>query len=656
MESLQEIFGWVQVLLVGVLVYFLPGWALLELCWPDPASLRWPEKVGLSAGVSLAVYPVILLVANQIGIQPGPAMAVIPILLGLAGLAWKFRSTRLADVRRSFLGWLSGLHRYPDLALGALILIALGVRLLAVQGLEAPMWGDSYQHSLITRLLVENGGLFESWEPYEELQSFTYHFGFHAQAAAMEWLTPLDSPQAVLITGQILNLLAVITLVPLALKTGGKRWAGVFALMIAGLLAPMPMAYTNWGRYTQLAGQAILPAVVMVGWVVLDSDRTFWRTIGLGWIAIAGLALTHYRVLLIAGVFFAAYLLIRIWRPGRLVVFGRLAALGAGAFLIFLPWLARLLGGPLADLAASQLSTPPSSDSVWALYNALDLANLGNFLHPILWLATLASAVAGIVLRRRNYVLITLWWALLVLATNPNWILLPGAGLMSNFAIAIAAYIPAAVLTGSAAGELVESLRSRGRASQTAPEEVLPKEPPGWAEAALLVFVLSAGLLGGISRLGDIDPEAHALVTEADRAAMDWIQLNLPQETRFHVNQFFAFSDSVTVGADAGWWIPLLAERKTDLPPINYGFEIGPRPDYREWINELPALILERGIDSPEVLAAFEQRGLTHIYLGQRQGRVNHDGSQALDPQTLLDSPNFDLVYQRDGVYIFMIN
>jgi hypothetical protein len=162
--------------------------------------------------------------------------------------------------------------------------------------------------------------------------------------------------------------------------------------------------------------------------------------------------------------------------------------------------------------------------------------------------------------------------------------------------------------------------------------------------------------MGGISRLGDIDPEAHALVTEADRAAMDWIQLNLPQEARFHVNQFFAFSDSVTVGADAGWWIPLLAERKTDLPPINYGFEIGPRPDYREWINELPALILERGIDSPEVLAAFEQRGLTHIYLGQRQGRVNHDGSQALDPQTLLESTNFDLVYQRDGVFIFMIN
>jgi uncharacterized membrane protein len=99
MESLQEIFGWVQVLLVGILVYFLPGWALLVLCWPDPASLRWPEKVGLSAGVSLAVYPVILLVANLIGIQPGPGMAVIPILLGLAGLAWKFRSTSWAGDR-----------------------------------------------------------------------------------------------------------------------------------------------------------------------------------------------------------------------------------------------------------------------------------------------------------------------------------------------------------------------------------------------------------------------------------------------------------------------------------------------------------------------------------------------------------------------------
>jgi len=42
----------------------------------------------------------------------------------------------------------------------------------------------------------------------------------------------------------------------------------------------------------------------------------------------------------------------------------------------------------------------------------------------------------------------------------------------------------------------------------------------------------------------------------------------------------FAYGDSVIVGSDGGWWLPLLARRQTTLPPINYGSEQGVRADY----------------------------------------------------------------------------
>jgi hypothetical protein len=48
----------------------------------------------------------------------------------------------------------------------------------------------------------------------------------------------------------------------------------------------------------------------------------------------------------------------------------------------------------------------------------------------------------------------------------------------------------------------------------------------------------------------------------------------------------------------------------------------------------------------------LHERDITHVYIGQRQGRVNYNG-QVLDAQQLLSSPNFRLAYHQDRVWIF---
>src|SRR4030066_2372836 len=80
-------------------------------------------------------------------------------------------------------------------------------------------------------------------------------------------------------TGQLLNILAIISLYPLAYKITKNRWAGVLAILVAGLLSPMPMSYVNWGRYTQLAGQVILPVSIWTGWSLLDRPFPEWQNI-----------------------------------------------------------------------------------------------------------------------------------------------------------------------------------------------------------------------------------------------------------------------------------------------------------------------------------------------------------------------------------------
>jgi hypothetical protein len=513
--------------------------------------------------------------------------------------------------------------------------LVFGVRLLLVRALDAPMWGDSYHHTMIAQLLADHGGLFTSWEPYAPLQSFTYHFGFHSTVAAFHWLTGFDTLEAIIWVGQILNGLAVLTLYPLALRVSGSRWAGVGAVLLAGLFSPMPMYYVNWGRYTQLAGQAILPAAVLISWSALQASRRDWRLAILSWIAAGGLALTHYRVLIFYIVFVLAWVLLSLKSATWRQVLSRVVWIGIGSVVLFLPWFAHTFVGEITRNFGRQLSTGADQLSSFALeYNAL--GDLGFYLSPFWWLVLAVALVIGLWQHRREILLMSLWWFLLLLATNPAWLELPGSGAISNHALFMAAYILAGVLVGDLLGQLMTRLGSRR-----------------WWGALAVFIIVGAGSQGTRMRMRDMDIPQHALVTRPDVQAMAWIRENTSKDARFLVNSLFAYGSSVIAGSDGGWWLPLLAGRANTVPPLNYGTEKGPQPDYREWVNALSVEIRDKGIDHPDVLALLRERGITYVYIGQRQGRVNYDGPHVLDAQELLASPAFRLIYHQDRVWVF---
>ncbi len=90
--------------------------------------------------------------------------------------------------------------------------------------------------------------------------------------------------------------------------------AGFFAAALVGFVNPMPAVFVNWGRYTQQAGQVLLPAAI-VCWMRLIDDaqhgslRTHWRAIMLSALVTAGLMLTHYIVTAFAALAVIAYAL-----------------------------------------------------------------------------------------------------------------------------------------------------------------------------------------------------------------------------------------------------------------------------------------------------------------------------------------------------------
>jgi hypothetical protein len=665
-------FTWLAWCLAGIFLYLLPGWGILQALWPGWNRLGWPEKLGLAGGASLAIYPLLLLWTDLAGWHWGAVYAWLPGLLGLGLLLrnWRKMAAGLAEWRSNLRGLTARPGFLPALLAETLLIACLGLifaaRFWAIRPLVAPMWGDSYQHTVIAQLLLDHGGLFTSWEPYAPYRSLTIQYGFSAQVAILAWLTRLPAPQAALVAGQLINGLAVVALLPLALRLGwGNRWAGVGALLLAGLLFPLPAYYLNWGRYAQLAGQAILPVGLWMVWDACDGFarrspgepgwqeagpsaplRKTWLPAVLSGMALAGMLLSYYRMAFFYLLFVIAWLVgwgLPRWRlDGRrwlssAIFLGMVAASG---FLLILPWLGRATGGRLVENVESGVRATFGLEFVLN-----DLKNTWLFTRlqlPVAFLLVGILALAwGMARKRWDVLAVSAWFFLLLLYAAGVVIDLPLANMLQIFSILIALYIPLGLLAGWLTAEVAAWATGRWRTA---------------GAAALAVALLSLALAGANQSRKIAQVEAYALVKPADIPAMAWIRENTPQEAHFLVEGFRIYNGKSAVGADAGWWIPLLAGRANSMPPQYALLNEAPEPpDYSRRVTELVAALEENSPASAQGLALLCAYGITHVYIGQGQGLVGAGAVQLFAPDDFINSPAFRQVYQQDGVTIFAL-
>jgi hypothetical protein len=610
-------------LVVAGLLFSLPGLALLLWLLPDLEE-DWFGWLSLSAGLSLASFPLLLLWARALGNIPiGPY--VLWAILGACALlvAWRLRRRR-ADILQAF-------RRAPpgfSLLLVVLIVGVIGLRLWTIQGLTVPLWGDSYQHTMMAQLIVDNGGLFDSWLPYAPLKSFTYHYGFHAAVAFFHWLT--------------LNALAAFTIYPLAVRLTGNRWVGMVAVLTAAVLSPMPGFYVNWGRYTQLAGQVILPVALWFTWEMVDYPRLNWQRLSLAVLTVAGLALTHYRVILFYAAIIPAWWLVyfafnKERRSDLLTSLGRLALLGGLALLVISPWLAHAVSSRLARQQVNVAARGRGDDFIRNEYNRFH--DIRNFM-PTPMLGAIGVGFLFSLFRKRSLAFfVGLWVGFLFLLANPYLLNLPGTGVVNNFAVYISIYIPGAIMVGYGVVTVVQYGRRY------------------WQGIPWLFGLLVVGISIWAARIhaNMVDPTQFMLVTPTDERAMAWIRTNTSPDAKFLINGIFAYGGSSVVGADAGWWIPVLAGRENTIPPLTYVSETPFSPDYPRQVHSLMAQLQGSDLSTTEGLALLKQNRITHIYIGQREGRVSNPGAPLLSVETLLAAPYYEPVYHEDQVWILEV-
>jgi hypothetical protein len=311
-----------------------------------------------------------------------------------------------------------------------------------------------------------------------------------------------------------------------------------------------------------------------------------------------------------------------------------------GTLVLVAPWLFHVYGGTLFNFFGQQITTPAQSLSVSTQqYNTI--GDITFYLPAWMWFLLPIIIAWGLWQRRRGIAIIGLWWFFIFLAANPSWLKLPGTGTLSNFAVFIAAYIPASLIIGVFIGWFSDYLKD------------LTFSKSRIMHSIVFGLIIIVSIWGALQRLTDMRINEHALVTRPDVRASAWIRDQTPQHSGFLVNSFFAYDGTLMVGSDGGLWLPLLANRKTTLPPIVYGFEEGINTNYLNWTNDLLIEVQNKSITHPDVINLLRERGISNVYIGQRRGRVNYSGPFVLDPKQLIEDNHYQPIYNQDMVWIF---
>jgi hypothetical protein len=326
--------------------------------------------------------------------------------------------------------------------------------------------------------------------------------------------------------------------------------------------------------------------------------------------------------------------------------------IGVLGFLLTLPWLVNAFSGQLVGMFQVQMGTS-FAKLPDAAQQANSIGSLLDYLPAWAWLALALSVAWGLWRREKKFLLVVLWWLIILLLANPQWLNLPGVGVISSFLVMIAAYFPASTLTGAAVGWIVEWLE--GVVSQNEGVKAVWGKAGRLLPAVVLLALVVFALWGAWQRKNDIRPSQFSLATRPDIRAAEWIKENLPEEAHFLTNSIFAYDGYAIVGTDGGWWLPLLAGRQVTTPPLNYTSESHSWPGYLAWTNALLAQIQEKGIDDPETLQELARRGVSHVYVGQLNGQVNNS-LPLLKLDELQASTHFTPIYHQDRVWIFEIN
>ena len=585
------------------LLLVVPAWWLNQLLPIQTPSrtLRW--MVGATVGPCLVVLLYMWAAAAQVRV---PVELLVWVLWGASALMlWRIWQ-QCADTLHPRVSWWGSV---------ATILVASSVawtRIMQVATLVFPPWVDAVHHALLIRVAYEQGRAPWDLTPYLPVTRLTFHSGYHSMMAFlmhMSGMTVTDIPSMLLYGGQLLNVLAIVSVAGMA-WVWWRNWAALAtAMMVAGMISIMPAFYLSWSRYTLLLGMVLLP-VAMVALEALWRDNR-----GRNWLwysmPIIALSLTHMAV----------FGMVLAWALVCVLVYGlprrtTWYAVG-GALLVTLPWWLFVLGQTRSGAGASAMHVVGNATQN-AFSDGLFWARNNRWLVPVF----VCAAAWGIHWRVTRMATLVLWVLVVALLANPWLLRLPYISFFTNETVTTAMYVPLALGIAWLAGWGAQRLSG---------------------QAWVVSLVIIALTIANVEPIQHVVRDDTILVTRADRDALMWLDATLPRDAVIATNST-GWMWRVDRGTDGGWWALPLTGRMVTTPPVLYTYGDD------TWVAQVSATTQETSSMDGSVaqVVAFVQNHpeVTHIYASERG---------LMKPSVLQEQPTFQALYTSGDVTIYAV-
>lgn len=610
--------------LLPALLLFLPLPGALLLLWVRPRGWDTAAWLGAALSLGVAAWPVLWQWLSLVGGRwSGPLLWAV-VGMGwatAAAVAWRRgRAGRRLTTDNG--GKATQSPVTTNVLLAALLLLTIASRFVAVRDEVFPPWVDSSRHALITAVMAASGQVPADYEPYLPVDHFPYHFGFHSLSTSLFLMTGRPLPDLLLTVMQLLG-----GLLPLAVYSAGwmvtrRQSVGLLAAFLVALPFFFPGYYATWGRMTQLAAMVVMPVLLALTWRLGRGWPRVWPLVG---VLAAGLFLIHFRVFLFYLPFAALAAIGHLVGHRRWQGMLKAAALG---FVLALP-----------HAIALWQATDPQATFGRSLpgYNDFPTGYLTTGWERLYLIAggiAVIWVIVGMVLRRRWVtfpLLLVIWVGALFALLAGERLGLPETLVVNLNSMYITLFLPLALLLAIVAGRLWPALNRRA--------------PGPWRVglAALAGVGLGLLLLFGWRQQANILNRQTILALPEDVPALAWAAANLPPEARVAVSAW-QWLGVTWAAADGGAWLVPLTGLEATTPPIDHIYNPQLFTDVRTF-NEAASAIDDWG--APASAAWLAGEGVTHVFVGRRGGYF--------DPAELSRNPSMELLYSRDGTFIFAV-
>ncbi len=170
----------------------------------------------------------------------------------------------------------------------------------------------------------------------------------------------------------------------------------------------------------------------------------------------------------------------------------------------------------------------------------------------------------------------------------------------------------------------------------------------------VVIFILALSLYGFNTQRKILNPHVYSIVTRPDLRAMEWIRGNIPQDAVFFSRELPHLLWCFCVGIRRRLVDTVLTKRMNTMPP-QYALlnEQSEPDDYSKKVVDLVTSLENHLPSDPAVRADLCQRGITHIYIGQQQGKASMEKTQLFPADLGGVDGILHQIYAEDRVRIY---